>query len=365
MKTSVQLPENYDPRFGSGPSKVPTRFIEQLLETQPHYLGTSHRRPMVVSLVQELHENLRSFFELPADFEILIGNGGASFFFDMIGLGLVEKKSHHFCMGEFSHKWLKAHQNIPWIETEVSEVDYGKGIEVTAVDADTICCTLNETSTGVITKSFPKVDRHTLLAVDATSGSGQVPCDISKVDVYFFGPQKVFASEGGTYLAFLSPKAIARAQKIAKSNRYIPTIMDFAKTLEFSKKFQTLNTPSLSTLFYLNCELTELNARGGYPNLLKEAREKADLIYSWAEKHPKLRPLVDEPSFRSTACATLLVDESIDLKSILDQLRGEKLVYDIEGYRKVETQHIRIGLFDQISLQDLKGLTDILSLYMT
>ncbi len=351
-----------DPRFGSGPSKIPSEFVKSLLATGHELLGTSHRKPAVKNLVKEVQEGLRKYFNLPEDYSVVLGNGGATFLFDSIGLGMVEKKSVHYTCGEFSSKWYKAHNRVPWIEAENCAVEFGNGITVeNRADADMICCTLNETSTGVIIDSLPEVDKDTILAVDATSGGGQVPCDISKVDLFFFGPQKVFASEGGLYIAIMSPKARARALKIAADDsRYVPDIMNWKTAIDNSDKNQTYNTPSITTFFYLNEQIKLMN-RSGYAGVQEEAKRRAELIYNWAESKAYLSPFIKEKKYRSSAVATIDVDEKIDVNPLIARLAATGAVYNIEGYRKLGRNQFRIAMFHNITFEDLEKLTKLLS----
>jgi len=360
----IDLPDELkpsDPRFGVGPSLIPVEFIQNLEKTGANLLGTSHRQMPVRDLVKEVQLGFRQFFNLPDDYEIVIGNGGASFLFDMIGLGLVEKKSAHFCCGEFSKKWYLAHLNIPWIETELIEVPFGQGLNPRDIsDADMICTTLNETSTGVMINDIPDLSKtDKLLAVDATSGGGQIAIDINKVDVFFLSPQKVLASEGGTYVAILSPKAISRIEKVAKLNRYIPNIMDWSASLENAKKNQTLNTPSITSIFFLNEQLKRMN-KLGFDEVEKLAIKKADFIYSWAQNHKYLSPYITESSFRSHTVAVINVDNKFDANLITKELAALNFAYDIGGYRKLGLNQFRIGLFHNIEFDNLVKLTKVI-----
>ena len=204
-ETSYKNAGAIEPRT-SRPSLVPVEFMQSLAETGVELLGTSHRKPVVKNLVKEMQDGVRKYFNVPSDYTIALGNGGATLLFDMLGLGIVDKKIVHHTCGEFSQKWYKSSALIPWIEAQEVAVDFGQGVDATNVaGADVIAVTLNETSTGVQIKGLPEVDADTILAVDATSGAGQVPCDVSKTDIFFFSPQKVFASEGGLWIAIMSP----------------------------------------------------------------------------------------------------------------------------------------------------------------
>ena len=360
------IPQNLipsDPRFGAGPSKVPVSFIESLKETGAHLLGTSHRKDAVKNLGKEITAGLNKYFDLPEGYTVCYGNGGATLLFDMIGLGLVEKKSVHYTCGEFSSKWYKSHANIPWIEAENLSVDFGQGQELNGSehDADMVCATLNETSTGVIINDLPSVREDQLLAIDATSGGGQVPCDLSKVDVFFFSPQKVFASEGGLFVSILSPKARERALRIAQDkSRYIPDIMCWEKTITNSDKFQTYNTPSISTLFFLNEQIKLMN-EVGYENVQRLGREKADILYSWAEEKSYLSPYVQDKKYRSNVVCTIDVDDSLPVNDLLKTLHESKIVYGIESYRKLGRNQFRIGVFHNVSESDVIKLRDLLT----
>ena len=355
-----------DPRFGAGPSKVPVAFLEKLLSTGPHLLGTSHRKPAVKKLGEEISNGLRQYFKLPDDYSVVYGNGGATLLFDMIGLGLVKKKSLHYTCGEFSTKWYKSHALIPWISAEENSIDYGKGQVIGGEnsDADMVCATLNETSTGVIIDNLPKVREDQLLAIDATSGGGQVPCDVSKTDLFFFSPQKVFASEGGLFVVIMSPKARKRALELAKDkSRYVPGIMNWENAISNSDKYQVYNTPSISTLFFLNEQLKLMN-QAGYDQVVKEGREKANIIYEWALEKSYLSPFIEEERFRSNVVCTIDVDEKVKVEDLLKKLHEEKSVYGIEPYRKLGRNQFRIGVFHNVQKEDVTKLRDLLSYYI-
>lgn len=366
MFEDFEIPEELrpsDPRFGSGPSLVPVEFVEALAKTGAEYLGTSHRKSAVKNVVKEMQDGIRQYFQLPDNYEVVIGNGGATFLFDSIALGLVQKKITHYTCGEFSQKWFKASKKVPWIQAQEEAVPFGEGVNgKNEPDSDVIAVTLNETSTGVILTELPQVDDQTLLAVDATSGGGQVPCDVSHTDIYFFSPQKVFASEGGFYVAIMSPKAIARAREIASDqNRYVPEIMNWNLAIDNSLKNQTYNTPALSTIFFLNEQVKLMNEFGGYEKVKNYAQEKAEHVYGWAEEKAYLSPFVQEAKFRSNAVATIDVDDKIDVTGLISRLEKTGAVYGIDAYRKLGRNQFRIALFHNIKLDDLKKLTSLLS----
>ncbi len=365
MFENFKVPDNLrpsDPRFGSGPSLIPVDFMNSLAKTGTELLGTSHRKPAVKNLFKEVQDGLREYFNLPEGYEVIVGNGGATFLFDMIGLGLVEKKSVHYTCGEFSSKWYKSHSSIPWIDAQNIASEYGCGVSPKDHDdADMICVTLNETSTGVHVPTMPEVDNNTILAVDATSGGGQCPCDLSKVDLYFLSPQKVFASEGGLFVAIMSPKALERARRLNEQDRYIPPIMNWVTAIDNSLKNQTYNTPSISTVFFLN-EQVKLMNKIGYEEVQALAKKKAEFIYNWAREKEYLNPYVQNEADRSWAVATIDVDEKYPAGDLIKVLEEQKAVYGIDAYRKLGRNQFRIALFHNIKFEDIKKLTEIISL---
>ncbi len=363
---NFSIPDNLlpsDPRFGSGPSLVPTQYVQELAETGVHLLGTSHRQTPIKNLCKGIQEGLKEYFKLPDDYSVVLGNGGATFLFDMIGLGMVEKKITHFTCGEFSQKWFKSSKAIPWIEADEVAVEYGQGIDGKNVEgSDVIAITLNETSTGVQITGLPEVDDQTILAVDATSGAGQCPCDVSKVDLFFLSPQKVFASEGGLFVAIISPKARARALRMAEDKtRYVPPIMNWKTAITNSDKNQTYNTPSVATLFFLNKQVAAMNALG-YDKVQEMAKKKADLVYGWAQEKPYLSCFIKDEQYRSQAVATIDVDESLPVEPLINLLAEKKIAYGIDAYRKLGRNQFRIALFHNISYEDLDKLLKILSM---
>lgn len=366
MFEKVEIPQELrptDPRFGVGPSLIPQKALEALARSGSSLLGTSHRKMPVRDLVKEVQEGLRQYFNLPSGYEIILGNGGATFFWDMIGLGLVEKSSVHFVCGEFSEKWYKAHKNIPWIKAEAIRVEYGEGINPREIEGhDLICCTLNETSTGVQLSEIPAIKNPgTLLAVDATSGAGQIKIDFNKVDLYYFSPQKVFAADGGLYIAIMSPKAIERALRLEKDkSRFIPESLKFSHAIENGRNNQTYNTPSIANIFLLNEQIKLMNQLGE-DKVVEGAMKKAKLMYGWAEEKSYLAPYVKNPEFRSQAVITIDVDEKYSVDELAKILRKAKVAVDIEGYRKLNRNQLRIALFHNVSFENLEKLTKIIS----
>lgn len=356
-----------DPRFGVGPSLVPVEYLEKLAQTKTELLGTSHRKPAVKNLVKEVQDGFRKYFNVPADYKIVLGNGGATFLWDMIATGIVKKSSLHFTCGEFSTKWYKAHKAAPGIEAEQVNVEFGQGVEISqekidSTDHDVICYTLNETSTGVQVASFPKVkDPNKLVCVDATSGAGQIYAPLEDIDIFYFSPQKVFAGEGGIFFAIMSPKAINRAMEIhADDTRYKPVIMDWKLAIDNSEKNQTYNTPSVSNIFFINEQLKVMNAQG-YQSCVEEAKKKAALLYGWAEEKEYLSAYIKEDKYRSNAVACIDIDEKYSASDLAKVLRDQKVVYDIDSYRKLGRNQFRISMFHNVKYEDLEKLIKIIS----
>ena len=366
MFESFKVPKDLipsDPRFGVGPSLIPTEAVEKLAKTGHELLGTSHRREAVRNVVKEMQEGIRTYFKLPSDYEVVIGNGGATMLWDMIGLGAVDKAPCHFVCGEFSDKWFRANKNIPWLKADAKKVDFGLGINPVEVPGyDFLACTLNETSTGVMLSELPSVSHDTILAIDATSGAGQIPIDFKKSDLYYFSPQKVFASEGGFFVSIMSPKAIERVERIAKdSTRFIPESMKWSHAIENSRQNQTYNTPAISTIFFLN-EQVKLMNKLGEEQVVKEAKRKAALIYGWANEKSYLSPFVLDEKFRSQAVATIDIDEKYKADDLAKVLRAQGVVYDIDSYRKLGRNQFRISMFHNVTFDNLEKLTKIISL---
>lgn len=351
-----------DPRFGVGPSLIPTQAVEALVKSGHNLLGTSHRKMPVRNLVKQMQEGIRTYFNLPSDYQVVIGNGGATFVWDLIGFNLVEEKSLHFICGEFSDKWHRAHNAMPWVETKEVRVEYGMGINPVEEEGyDLICCTLNETSTGVQLSHIPKLtNANTLMAVDATSGAGQIQVNFNDIDFYYFSPQKVFASDGGFYVAIMSPKAVKRVKKI-HGTRFIPESLKLQYAIENSLENQTYNTPSIATIFFLN-EQVKLMNKVGQDKVIAESKRKAKLMYDWIEEKPYLSAFVLEKEFRSDSVVTIDVDKQYIMEDLTRVLREQDVAFDIDGYRKLGRNQLRIALFYNVSYSNLKKLTQVISL---
>ncbi len=349
-----------DGRFGAGPSKIPVHFLDRLQKTGSSILGNSHRNPIILDLVKRCQTKLKAYLSAPDDYQILLGNGGASMVWEMLAFSAVKEKSAHFACGEFSSKWESLTKAAPWLKTEKFESDYGTLPELSYNgDADLIAITQNETSTGVMIPACPDFNSDALLTVDATSISGVTEWNWNKTDLYYFSLQKAFASEGGLYFAVASPKFLQRVAEVKETKRYIPSMMSFDDVISNSSKNQTLNTPSLTSLFFLECALDDLLAKGGIKSVQKESKEKADFIYSFAEKSKFMSPYVKNPEYRSLSVATLDVVDEISADNLVKAFRKSGIV-DINSYRKLGRNQIRVGIFPFVEMDDVKKLTECL-----
>jgi phosphoserine aminotransferase len=357
---SITLPEHLRPadgRFGSGPSKVRPEAVAALAEAAPTYLGTSHRQPGVRSMVGRLRAGMRELFALPDDYEVALGNGGTSLFWDTAVFSLIERRSQHLSFGEFSSKFAAAVARAPHLEQpEVIASPAGTHPEPRAnPEVDLYALTHNETSTGVsMAVARPSADG--LVAVDATSGAGGLPVDPATFDAYYFAPQKCFASEGGLWVALLSPAAIERSARVAASGRWIPDSLSLQVALERSRADQTWNTPALATLFLLVHQLEWMIAQGGLDWAVKRCAESAAIVYGWAEASDYAVPFVGLQAHRSHTVATVDLDERIDATAVSNALRANGIV-DTESYRKLGRNQLRIAMFPAIEPADLEVLT--------
>jgi phosphoserine aminotransferase len=346
-----------DGRFGSGPSKIRPEALARLAEVGDSLLGTSHRKPRVKDQVRRLQEGLASLFDLPEGYEVLVTLGGATAFWDAAAFGLVERRSRHYVFGEFSSKFAKATAAAPWLEQpELVEADFGQVPALApADDADVQALTHNETSTGVMQQPG-RVD-DALVVVDATSGAAGLPVDLRDVDVYYFSLQKGLASEGGLTVALLSPAAIQRIEAIAASERYVPTFLDLATALDNSRKHQTYNTPSVSTVFLAAEQVDWMNETfGGLDGLVEAQRRKADHVYGWATERAWASPFVADADARSLVVATVDLDDAVSADEINAILRANGIL-DTDAYRKLGRNQLRVAMFPAIHGADLEAYT--------
>jgi len=356
----ITIPSNLlpsDGRFGSGPSKVRPESVQALADHAVDYMGTSHRQATVQFLVAELRNGLAELFSAPDGYEIVLGNGGATGFWDCATFGLIEQRSHHLSFGEFGSKFVKAVRTAPHLgEPSVAESDTGTHPALTAVDGvDAYCYPHNETSTGVMIDPV-RVSDDALMMVDATSGAGGIQFDPAATDVYYLSPQKALASDGGLWLAMISPAAAERIEKIHASSRWCPASLDLKIALDNSRKDQTYNTPALSTLFLTNETVKWMNENGGLPWASGRSAKSAAHLYGWADASEVASPYVQVESERSLVVGTIDFDDSVDANVISAVLRANGIL-DTGGYRKLGRNQLRIGMFPAVDPADVLALT--------
>ena len=331
--------------------------VERLAKVAPALLGTSHRRPAVKDQVGRIRDGLREFFSLPDGYEVALGNGGATLFWDAAVFSLIERRSAHAVFGEFSAKFAKAAAAADFLDKpHVFEVPPGTYPDMHPVDdVDLYALTHSETSTGVAMPVIrPAYDA--LVAVDATSAAGGIAFDPTEADAYYFSPQKAFASEGGLWLALLSPAAIEVIGQIKASGRHIPAMLDLSIALDNSRSNQTYNTPAVATLFLMAEQIEWMNAQGGLTWSSKQCGEKAQHIYSWAEASDYATPFVSDPAARSTVVCTIDLDECVSADDVSKALRANGIL-DTEAYRKLGRNQLRFAVFPAIDFEDVQRLT--------
>ena len=360
---SIRLPPGLQPldgRFGSGPSKVRPEAVASLMAGGVVLLGTSHRRPAVKRLVSRVRDGVASLLSLPDGYEVVLGNGGTTAFWDAAAFGLIRERSRHASFGEFSAKFVTVVEGAPWLESpSVVEAPPGWAPELTAEPGiDAYAFTHNETSTGVVTPIVrPEgADPDALVLVDATSAAGGVEVDSAETDVYYFAPQKCLASDGGLWLAAMSPAAIARVAEIKDSGRYVPAFLDLGIAIENSRLDQTYNTPAIATLLMVAEQLDWINANGGLAWSADISASSAAHLYSWAEARDFATPFVTEPALRSPVVGTIDFVEGVDAATISTVLRANGIV-DTESYRKLGRNQLRIAMFPAIEPEDVEALT--------
>lgn len=358
---SIELPPNLIPadgRFGSGPSKVRTESLLELGVTGSSYMGTSHRRPGVRSVVGAIRSGMRDLFQLPADYEVVLGVGGATAFWASAAFGLIERKSQHLDFGEFSGKFAKVVAGAPHLEEpEVISSEMGTYPDpVPNPEIDLYGLTHNETTTGVMMPIIrPEADG--IVAVDATSGAGGMRVDPAQFDCYYFSPQKVFGADGGLWIALCSPAAIERIEKIHNSDRWIPGFLSLQLAVNNSRKDQTTNTPALATLFLVRAQLDAMLEVGGLDWAVDRCARSSEIIYGWAEKSDFAYPFVTDEDKRSTNVATIDFIDGVSADTIAAVLRANDIV-DVEGYRKLGRNQLRIAMFPNVEPNDLETLTE-------
>ena len=362
QRTDVTIPTHLlpaDGRFGCGPSKVRAEALAALAATGTSLLGTSHRQPPVKSLVRRIRTGLTELFALPDGYEMLLGNGGSTAFWDAAAFGLVRARSQHLVFGEFSAKFAAVVKGAPFLaEPTVIEAEPGSHPQPRAeAGVDAYALTHNETSTGVAMPiaRVAAADPDALVLVDATSGAGGLPVDIGQADVYYFAPQKVFAADGGLWLAVCSPAALERIEQVHTS-RWVPPFYDLRTALDNSRKDQTYNTPAVATLFLLADQVEWLNGNGGLAWAVERTADSSSRLYTWAEKSPYATPFVADPAQRSQVVGTIDFTDEVDAGAVAAVLRANGIV-DTEPYRKLGRNQLRIGMFPAVDPADVEALT--------
>ncbi len=349
-----------DGRFGAGPSKVRTEALDALAATGTSLLGTSHRQAPVKNLVGSVRDGVRDLFQLPEGYEVILGNGGSTAFWDIATHGLIERKSQHLNFGEFSSKFAKAAKLAPWLDDPtVIASDPGTHPDPRAeAGVDVYAFTHNETSTGVAAplRRVEGADAGSLVLVDATSGAGGLPVDIAETDVYYFAPQKSFASDGGLWIAAFSPAALERAARVHASGRHIPEFFSLPTAIDNSLKNQTYNTPALATLFLLDDQLKWINTQGGLDWSTRRTAASAANLYGWAEESKYATPFVTDAAKRSQVIGTIDFSDEIDATAVAKALRANGIV-DTEPYRKLGRNQLRVAMFPAIDPADVQALT--------
>jgi len=361
--TEIVIPDDLRPadgRFGCGPSKVRSEQLAALASSGSAYLGTSHRQAPVRSLVQRIREEMAALFSCPNGYEVVLGNGGTTAFWEIAAFGLVDQKAQHLSFGEFSSKFAKVTAAAPWLDAPtVIESPPGTHPQPSAeAGADTYALTHNETSTGVAMPvgRVAGADPGALVIVDATSGAGGLPVRTSEVDVYYFAPQKSFGSDGGLWIALMSPAALDRAGKVAASGRYIPEFLSLQTAIDNSRLQQTYNTPAVATLFLLADQLDWLLGQGGLTWATARTAQSSATLYEWAERMPYATPFVTDPLQRSQVVGTIDFDDTVAASALSAALRANGIV-DTDSYRKLGRNQLRIGMFPAVDPADVQALT--------
>ena len=366
--TSITIPANLlpkDGRFGAGPSKVRPEQMDALAAASSKLLGTSHRQAPVKNLVGSVRSGLSEFFRAPEGYEVVLGVGGSTAFWDVASFGLVENKAQHLSFGEFGSKFASATNKAPFL-AESSIIKAEPGTRPTAraeAGVDVYAWPQNETSTGVAApvQRVAGADEGSLVLVDATSAAGGLDVDVAESDVYYFAPQKNFASDGGLWLGLFSPAALERAARIKAGNRWIPDFLDLQTAIDNSRLNQTYNTPALATLVTLDAQVQWLNANGGLDFAAGRTADSAGRIYRWAEASEYATPFVAKAEDRSNVIATIDFDDSIDAAAIAKVLRANGVV-DTEPYRKLGRNQLRIATFVAIEPDDVSALLECIDL---
>jgi len=361
MGAQIIIPADLKPidgRFGCGPSKIRPAALASLVSGMDLILGTSHRQKPVKNIVKRIREGLHTLFDLPDGYEVILGNGGSTAFWDIATLGLIQERSQHLVFGEFSSKFASATKDAPFLgEPTIIKSEPGSHpFAVAETGIDLYALTHNETSTGVAMQILrPAGTEGALVVVDATSAAGGLLVDAREFDTYYFAPQKSFASDGGLWIAIMSPAAITRVEAIKASGRWIPAFFDLTIAIENSRLDQTYNTPALATLILLAEQIDWMNAGGGLAFAAGRSAQSSQILYSWAEKTSYTTPFVTDPTMRSKVVGTINFDDAIDANEIAAVLRANGIV-DTEPYRKLGKNQLRIGMFPAVDPSDVTAL---------
>jgi phosphoserine aminotransferase len=348
-----------DGRFGCGPSKVRAEQLANLAKEGANYIGTSHRQKPVKSLVGRVRAGLAELFSLPEGYEVILGNGGTTAFWDAAAFGLVRERAQHFTYGEFSSKFATVTKGAPFLaDSIVVKAEPGSAPEIAFQSgADLVGWAHNETSTGVaVPVERPEGSEGALVAIDATSGAGGLPVKAEDFDIYYFAPQKSFASDGGLWLALASPAAVDRISELGASDRWIPEFLSLTTALDNSRKDQTYNTPAVATLFLLADQIDWMLGNGGLGWTTARTKDSSTRLYEWAEKTGYTTPFVADPALRSQVVGTIDFTDEVDASAVAKILRANGIV-DTEPYRKLGRNQLRVGLFPAIDPNDVTALT--------
>ena len=362
MSTPISIPASLlpsDGRFGSGPSKVRKGQVDALAAAWQSYLGTSHRQQTVKSMVGRLRTGLSSLFCLPDGYEVVLGNGGSTAFWDAAAFGLIRDRAQLLSFGEFGAKFAEGVGQAPFLaDPTIIKAEAGSAPAFRAeAGIDAYCSPHNETSTGVAIspQRVAGADPGSLMLIDATSAAGGLAVDPGQFDVYYFAPQKSFGSDGGLWLALMSPAAIDRVSQIKASGRWIPSFLDLQAAIDNSRLDQTINTPALATILMMAEQVDWFNTNGGLDWCVARTTESSSVLYTWAEASPIASPFVADPAHRSCVVATIDIDPSIDATAITKAMRANGIV-DTEPYRKLGRNQLRIAVFPAVDPDDVRAL---------
>jgi phosphoserine aminotransferase len=361
--SDIVIPDSIKPRdgrFGSGPSKVRPEALAALAASGTSYLGTSHRQKTVKSVVRRVRAGLTELFTLPDGYEVVLGNGGTTAFWDIAVLNLVRERSQHLVFGEFSSKFAAATKAAPFLaDPSVVQSDPGTHpLPRAEHGVDVYALTHNETSTGVAMplRRVDGADDGALVLVDATSGAGGLPVEVGETDVYYFAPQKSFASDGGLWLALMSPAAIERVAQVQATGRWVPAFSDLQIAIDNSRLDQTYNTPALATIFLLADQIEWFNGQGGLKWATERTAESSGRLYGWADRSEFATPFVTDPAQRSAVVGTIDFADGIDAAAVAKVLRANGIV-DTEPYRKLGRNQLRVAMFPAVDPDDVEALT--------